>query len=254
MKRIDFIIPYIMGPDNGLELKYALRSIQKNFQHTNYRIIIAGEKPEWLTGVEFLPFDRIPHQKYRNFTDQLLKLYSALTGLDVSAQFIWTYDDVYFTQPVKLTEITALKAVASFDRYPRHLDNSGAGPNWKSTMDYTMLTVLENRGSNYNYETHLPRYFSKSRILQLIDKYNLLGKPMMISSLYYNLYYKDKQPLCLFDNNQGTRFMLRSVLDPKSLKKHLLRHKFANNDPRVWNVVLQKVLLELFPEKSRFEK
>lgn len=255
MKRIDIIIPYIMGPDHGMELKYALRSIAKNFKHDNYRIIIVGDKPEWLNTDEavYFEFARIPHQKYRNFTDQLLKLYSALTELDVSAQFVWTYDDVYFTREVNFTALKQLKAVASFDRYPRHLDGAGAGPNWRGTLNYTMQTVREEGGSNYNYETHLPRVFSKSRVLKLIDKYNLLGRPMMLSSLYNNLYYADKEPLCLFDNNPGIRFLLRSMLDVETTKKHMQKHLFTNNAPKSWHKVFQKALMEEFIEKSKYE-
>jgi hypothetical protein len=253
MKRIDIIIPYILGPDNGLELRFALRSIRKNFQHKNYRIIVVGAKPDWLTGVEHLPFDRVAHHKNRNFTDQLLKLYSALTTLNVSADFVWTYDDIYFTSPVTLEEIAQLKAVAGFDRYPRHLDSSGAGPNWKSTMALTMQTVLNEGGSNYNYETHLPRWFSKKKVLELIDQYNLLGQPMMISSLYYNLLFRDQQPLCLFDSNPGIRLMIRKLIDYPSLRKIMPRHKFTNNAPGSWAPVLQKVLQEMFPEKCKYE-
>ena len=242
-----------MGPGNGMELKFALRSIEKNFQHDNYRIIVVGDRPDWLINVEHLQFARIPEQKNRNFSDQLLKLYAALTGFDVSAQFIWTYDDVYFTRPVKLTDLKQLKAVAGFDKYPGHLDNSGAGPNWRNTLNYTMESVMENGGSNFNYETHLPRYFSKSRVLKLYDKFNLLGKPMMISSLYYNYYYAKKQPTCLFDTKEKIRFLLRSLFDTQTLKREMKHHLFTNNNPLTWNIVLKKVLGDMFPEKSKYE-
>jgi hypothetical protein len=31
------------------------------------------------------------------------------------------------------------------------------------------------------------------------------------------------------------------------------RHLFTNNDPRIWNPVLKRVLTEIFPEKSKYE-
>ncbi len=254
MKRIDIIIPYILGPNSGLELKYALRSIAKNFEHDNYRVIIVGDKPDWLTGIEYLQFNRLVEQQNRAFSDQLLKLYSVLTELDISSQFIWTYDDVYFTRPVKLADIKKLKAVASFDRYPQHLDTQAGGSNWKSTLVYTMETVRENGGSNFNYETHLPRLFTKNRVLSLMDKYNLLGRPMMLSSLYYNLYHKNQEPLCLYDRNPFIRFLLRATFDMNTLYKEIKRYQFTNNNPATWNAVLQNALLHLFPANSKFEK
>ncbi len=242
-----------MGPDNGLELKFALRSIHKNFVHDNFRIVIVGDKPDWITGVEHFQFNRVPEQQNRNFTDQLVKLYAVLTELDISSQFIWTYDDTYFTKKVKLADLKTLKAVTSFDKYPGHLDNSGAGMNWKTTLQNTMVSVLNSGGSNFNYETHLPRYFSKSRVLKLIDKFNLLGNPMMISSLYYNFYNKNNVPICLYDNSQRIRFLLRSTFDVIHLKKQMNKHLFTNNSPNTWGPVLKTVLTEMFPEKSKFE-
>lgn len=253
MKRIDIIIPYILGPDDGLELKFAIRSIEKNFQHDNFRIIVIGDKPSWLSQADHVAFDRIPPQKYRNFTDQLLKLYSLLTEKEISQQFIWTYDDVYFTGKVKLSDLKLLKAVAGFDKYPHHLDNAGAGPNWLGTLKYTMKMVTGKGGSNYNYETHLPRCFNRNRMLKLFDDFNLLARPMMISSLYYNFYHRDSEPLCLLEKNPGVRFLLRSVFDYENLKKQISRHLFTNNDPRLWNPVLKRVLSEIFNEKSSCE-
>jgi hypothetical protein len=254
MKRIDFVIPYIMGPDNGLELRYALRSIAKNFRHTNYRIIIVGDKPDWLTGVLHFPFERVVSQINRAYTDQLLKLYSILTETDIGQSFVWTYDDVYFTSEVTLDDLLQKKAVASFDRYPTHIDQSGAGTNWKETMKYTMETVRMEGGSNYNYETHIPRVFEKKKVLALMEKYKLLERPMMLSSLYFNILHKNETPLCLFDSNPSIRFLLRSTFDVQTLLDHLVKHKFTNNSPLTWTPVIKTVLQHLFPEKSKYEK
>nr|NQU90510.1 hypothetical protein [Bacteroidota bacterium] len=254
MKQIDIIIPYIKGPDNGLELRYTLRSIEKNFQHDNYRIFVVGEIPDWLTNVEAIPFKRVAEQKGRNFIDQILKLYMLLTDRDISPQFIWTYDDVYFTKPLKLADIKKLKAVASMTKYPNHLENSGAGPNWRIAYNRSLKAAAENKGTDYNYETHLPRYFTKFRMLKLINRFNILAKPYLISTLYYNFYHRNEEPLCLFDQNPGIRFLLRSMFDVKTLQKHMQRHQFTNNDPASWNVVLKKVLETMFRHPSKYEK
>lgn len=253
MKRIDIIIPYILGPDNGLELQFALRSIAKNFVYKNYRVLVIGDRPDWLVHTAHVPFNRVGEQKYRNFTDQLLKLYSVLTTMDISTSFVWTYDDVYFTQPVLPDDIMQLKAVAGFDRYPNHLDGKGAGPNWMETFFYTLDAVKEAGGSGFNYETHLPRWFNRKKVLALFDKYRLLAKPMMISTLYYNLYHSKEEPRCLFDNNPGLRFLPRTTIDYEHTKRLMAQHRFTNNAPASWNPVMKKALATMFPEKSEFE-
>jgi hypothetical protein len=253
MKRIDIIIPYIMGPDNGLELKYALRSIAKNFVYKNYRVIVVGDKPDWLTKAVHVPFARVAEQKCRNFNDQLLKLYSVLTTMEISAAFVWTYDDIYFTQAVLPEDIMQLKAVAGFDRYPNHLEGKGAGPNWMETFFYTLEAAKKAGGSNYNYETHLPRWFNKKKVIALFERFELLGKPMMLSTLYYNLHHSKEEPICLFDNNPGIRFLPRTTIDYDQTRKLMAHHRFTNNAPSSWNAVMKKVLEQMFPEKSGFE-
>jgi hypothetical protein len=177
-----------------------------------------------------------------------------LTNHNIGPQFIWTYDDVYFTKPVTLEDIGTLKAVADMKKYPNLLDNSGAGPNWKAAFLGSLEIAAKNGGSSYNYETHLPRLFDKKKVLELIEKYGLLSTPLHISTLYFNIFHKDETPVCLVDHNPGIRFMLRSTFDRDTLQKHLSKHLFTNNDPSTWNGVLQSVLEKMFPEKSKFEK
>ena len=248
MKPVTIVIPYIMGPDNGLELKYALRSIEKNFDHDNYTVIVIGDRPDWLINVTHVPFTRLQEGKYTAFKDQILKLYSVLTEFDVSENFIWTYDDVYFTSRVKLEDIVKPKAAKVVTKL-EDIDLYTGGHNWKNCIKQ----AIADTGGKYVYETHLPRFYNKKKMLQLMDHFKMLSKPTVIATLYYNYYSKGLSPIMINDNKDHFRFMIRSTFDVERLEMLMRRAKFSNNNPNSYNLILKSVLEKLFPICSKFE-
>lgn len=248
MKPVSIIIPYIMGPDNGLELKYALRSIEKNFAHDNYTIVVVGDNPDWLSdNVNHVPMPRLQGGKYTAFKDQILKLYTVLTEFDVTDNFIWTYDDVYFTNKVTIGDIMIPKAAKVIQKI-EEIDLYPGGDNWKNCIK----KALKATNGKYVYETHLPRYYNKNKMLKLMDKFGMLNEPFVIASLYYNHYLKD-DPLLLNDGRIHFRFMIRSTFDVEKLEKFMRIAKFSNNNPASYNMILKDVLAKIFPLRSRFE-
>lgn len=236
-----------MGPDNGMELKYALRSIEANFAHDNYEIIVLGSKPDWLTNVTHLSIPRIGERPMRAFADQILKLYTALAELEVTNDFVWTYDDVYFTQKVTLDDIKSLKFALDLQSI-NEVENIEGGANWRTAIK-DALTATE---SLRIFETHLPRWYNKSKMLKLIDRYMLISNPMVLATLYYNTYFKQAQAIDV-NKEKGIRFMVRSMFDIKTLEKHMRKHKFTNNNPSTYNDVLKYALDTLFPIGSKYE-
>lgn len=249
MKRVTIVIPYIMGPNNGIELRYALRSIEKNFDHDNYHVLIIGEKPDWVTNVDHIYFQRLPEQDFRAFEDQILKLYTALTECDVSNDFIWTYDDVYFTSKITLKDVSTPKAAKRVEK-PADVDAFPGGSNWKECIKRALIAT----GGKYVYETHIPRYFNKKKMLFIIDKYELLSKPMVIASVYYNHYANASvEPIILNDNKDHFRFMCRSLFEPDRLVELMSRSMVTNNNHASLNNVFIAALQRIFSICSKFE-
>jgi hypothetical protein len=248
MKKVSIVIPYIMGPDNGLELRYALRSIEKNFKHNNYEIIVIGEKPNWLTNVNHVPFTRIENRDFRAFEDQIMKLYVALTECFLSNDFIWTYDDTYFTSEVRIDDIMTLKAARRIVS-STEIESFPGGSNWRTCIKQ----AIEDTGGVYVFETHLPRWYNKRKMLTLIEKFNMLSRPTVIATLYYNNFFKDQEPMLLEDNRDHIRFLCRSTFEPDRLEKLMRRSKFSNNNPAVWNKIFTEALQRIFPDSSKYE-
>lgn len=61
---------YLVGPgDPNEELRYSLRSVARNLPHR--KIWVVGDKPKWVTGVEFIPGNP-KSNKYQNVVANLL--------------------------------------------------------------------------------------------------------------------------------------------------------------------------------------
>ena len=57
-QKVNIVIPYILGEYDGLELRYALRSIEKNCTDP-CNVILIGDKPAWCKNVRHVPVERI---------------------------------------------------------------------------------------------------------------------------------------------------------------------------------------------------
>jgi hypothetical protein len=86
---LDVVIPVRVEGDME-ELRYALRSIAQNLPHR--KVWIVGEKPSWVTGVEYMPR---PQQAMQKTTNVRLSMMAACQNPEVSANFIYTNDDIY---------------------------------------------------------------------------------------------------------------------------------------------------------------
>ena len=72
---------YVVGggsKHNNAELRYSLRSIEKNC--TGYdRVFIVGQKPEWVTNVEFYPCDDPYDCTHKNMMHKILMRFEQMS-------------------------------------------------------------------------------------------------------------------------------------------------------------------------------
>lgn len=81
------VIPYRISGE-GLELRYAIRSIQKHFSSLS-GVLLIGQRPAWYTG-DFIPFDDIKGKKELTMQTKILQ---APDGV-----FLYSNDDFFALQ------------------------------------------------------------------------------------------------------------------------------------------------------------
>jgi len=172
-------VVYILGKGsrwNDNEIRYSLRSLEKNFSHD--RVFIVGECPPWLQNVIFIPFPDNHPIKTSNGIDKVMK---AAGDKRVSQSFVLMNDDFFFLQHEKY--IPYYYRGTSADFIQRHQTRNGY---YYDTLVRTEAFLIERGLHNLkDYEIHAPIVYEKSKLLKL-QKENIYNR--QIRSLYCNVF------------------------------------------------------------------
>jgi len=258
MKNTDFVIPYIEPAHGSEELKYALRSIEKNFDG-QANIWLFGDKPEWVSDeVNHIPCERVNGIDYMVFMDTTSKIYGACNNKQIGYNFVYMYDDTFLINKTSYEDIAEIKCLENMKELPEAnwFKTTNASSKWKNLMLKT-LGVLQREGYRiYNFETHCPRVINKRKARQVIEKYNTLVDPLMFSTLYYNILLAENNetPRSLIPWGDGIKLGVYKEFDLLTLKNKLRENKFLNYNNASYNKDMKELLAWLFPDKCRFEK
>lgn len=247
--KTDVVIPFLRGPLNSIELRYALRSIEKNLK-AEVTIWLYGEKPDWVTNVNFVPVVRQHRKIFVKFFDQLRKIEMACRNPEISKNFVYTYDDIYLLKPVTVDCLKKPRALENMTKIRYWFKNTDAGGNWVKCMKQTLHTLQKENLPIYNYETHLPRVYNKEKALAILEKYRSSERAFQFATMYFNNYYTDPEML----NVPGNFFKL-GIYRPvgyTDLRDKAERSTIMNMAKITDDSV--RVLEVLFPEKCRWEK
>jgi hypothetical protein len=254
--KTSIVIPYIVPQNGGEELRYALRSIEKNLDFDT-KVYIIGEKPEWLTDkATFIPTERVNGMDYMVFLDTTSKIYLVSKDKRISQNFVYMYDDTFFINKTSLEDIQELKCLENMKDIPsdKWFKTSRASGKWKSLMRKTLAKLQDGGYSIYNFETHCPRVINKKKAKEVIEVNNMLIDPLMFSTLYYNVTKElGEIPRSLVPWGDGIKLGVYRPFDFETLKGKVKENKFLNYDTTSYNEGMKKLLEHLFAEKSGFE-
>jgi hypothetical protein len=162
---------------NGNDLRYSLRSL-KNIPHD--KVVIVGEKPDWITNVTYIPVPQTDVKK-ANIENNLK---AAIQSDLVSDNFVLMNDDFYIMKPI--SEIPnynfglMLEVIAMYDkRYPE-------GSDYMDTMkkQYSDL-LMDGYERPLSYELHIPMNMNKLKAQAFFAAVN---KPVYQFRSYYSNY------------------------------------------------------------------
>lgn len=178
MNKIDLV--YILGSgsrwhDN--ELRYSLRSVERYLPEA--RILIFGERPEWLTGVIHVSM----RDSYPNKLANARSKYKAIaTSPIVASDFVLMNDDFFFLKPVE--EIKYYSRGKMKDLIARHPTQGGYY--FRSLQDTRNKLVGMGLEEPDDFEIHSPIIFNKEKLLTTMG---IMGeeKAYSLRSCYGNL-------------------------------------------------------------------
>lgn len=247
---IDILIPYVTQTVAWEELKIALRSIAKNVAFPHRIILLASELPDWASDkLILIQCDQVHGFENAKAFDAVAKLEKAIAS-DISDDFVYTYDDVIFLSEVALDD---LKFRWSHNRLQDESNiRSFTGSNrWKNVLINTLNRLKVNNLPDYNYETHLPRVFNKELLKVTIEMFGFKRRPYMVPTLYFNSNFEG--PDGILDNTSPS-VEISKPLPIEELKEAISSRKVLTFNDGGLTEELKAILLEMFPEKSIYEK
>lgn len=177
---MDIVYLVKVDPDNNSEeLRYSLRSL-KNIPHG--KVIIAGEKPDWVTNVTFLP---VP-QMYTKPKNVGMNMRAAVESELVSDDFILMNDDFFFMK--NILEMPTLNFGPMSEVIARYNQRYPEGSPYITNM-IELYEYLQNHGHKkpISYELHTPMVLNKQNVKELWD--DIKGPLYQFRSFYGN-YFK----------------------------------------------------------------
>lgn len=242
-KTVDIVIPHIKDSYWGEELRYALRSLGKNFKE-EFRVHIVGYCPSWCKNVDHIPFQDSMEPELA-FQNTARKLQLAMQRFE---RFVWTHDDIYFINPVSLHDIQLPRVeydMDSMDRNEGFIRNEFHRVQWRT---YDRLKELQLTG--YRPGTHLPRFYESVKLQRVFELFPIKEGDFVYGFAYFNMYFPGESHLVWDPERIGCY----SRKDFKRQRNDFGSAKFLNHDNAGLSERLKKRLMEMFSEKSRFEK
>lgn len=251
-RTIDIIYPNVEQFVQWEELKYSLRSLEKNLMDVKFKIWIVGELPAWINTkeVNFIP---VEYSGETPRIDILHKHLAVINHLDIGEEYFWMNDDIYLVNRVMYADMCLPVAVNDLKSNVSLLSPQTL---WGRDNIRTLKLLQEEGLTTWNYGVHIPHRFEKSKLRLLIEKYNMLVDPIVLTQLYYNYWFREFHPYwdtLDLKNNQG--FCInRPNPNWANIKAQLQVKKYMNNAEAGMSDDLKKLIKELFPDKSRFER
>ena len=170
------------------ELDYSIRSVRKNYQG-EARCFVVGDDP----GLDVIHIPSPPVVMHDPVTQQPrhqdhMKKVKAIMDSEINEEFVLMYDDVFILKPTSEEEIKRTYGRAEVtvpeDYIRTRLGTRAYKRLWLATYEY-IITYRYSKGlKTYDWETHLPRFFEKTKLKWVIDALKLEKTPKLNNSLY----------------------------------------------------------------------
>lgn len=153
---IDVLYIYKHSPNNGEELRYSLRSLEKNVLDV-HRVVISGDCPDFINKEKVIYIET--EDIGAPMTNHWWKVLNAFERTN-SDRFALMYDDIFFVKPTNLSNYPFYQKGAL-------CDNKDGGEHYRQTLKNAELLLKRFFVSTYNHELHVPCIYEKEKFKEL---------------------------------------------------------------------------------------
>lgn len=250
MNNIPLLVPLrgTENPTNDAELKYLLRSIERNATGLSKIYIMTTRKPKWLVEndmLEVVPLQDAPLQK-----DGVLifKTLMCLKRKNITGDFCWCADDNVFMQSIDIRSIPPIhnhRPNSIFYKEPQTI--------WRKRVRHT-LEWAKSKGVElqHNMEPHCPQIFNADKVLANAKDEEWQDETGLTIMTYFHVITDTWQ-----DSEDQTKWKQTYELPMEEIRT-MKKEEFCTmpflgySDPALQSGMLER-LEEIFSEKSQFE-
>lgn len=250
---MDLVIPIGKGAIWNEELKYILRSWDKNFENLG-KVFLIGEKVwiekkyPWLKDVIIVNCND-PYHRNKD-ANIIRKVIRAIDTKRLSDPFIRTSDDQYV-----LKKIENCNPVYSHDLKDKSIkwwNRRIIDSRWKSRLKNTFKTLQRRRITTFNYDVHFPLEVRHDFKAIITKYYYISSAGYVINTLYFN------NALSRHKKMGNIRGFIGKPMEEAEIRKEMKDMTYlaySNKDKdHALNDELRKIIKNKFRVKSRFEK
>jgi hypothetical protein len=249
-RSLDIVYPHVEKFAQWEELKFSLRSVEKNLRGIDFNIFVVGDLPDWAS-------DRVIHIpcEYTGKTPRIDILYkhaAVRECQEVDEEYIWMNDDIYFVNPVQYADLCLPVASGNLTSDIRRMPRQTV---WGRDNEATLELLRGEKLPTFNYGVHVPHQYEKQKVAQLVEKYGMMQRPIVLEQIYYNYWFRDFRPyLANLDMGNNIAFSInRQNPSATALRAQLQVKKFMNNSEAGMGNLVKETLKRLFSEPSVFE-
>lgn len=228
---MDVVYIYKRNPGKETELKYSLRSVEKNLPMAK-RVFFVGDRPEIAKRgkVGYLHCPGSDKNKYLNAFDKIMR---AAESPHISDDFILMNDDFYILKPYKTLPYY----------YKTDLLSWYAKYQFRKVRYFSKIKATFNMVGNAKvFEVHFPFVFNKAKLLGLSASYSLPAN-VMLRTLYGAEY-----------GVTGHKTRDYKALNENEVKLFSKKPFMSSSDEVAKSRVFVETMEKLFPYKSKWEK
>jgi len=227
---LTIVIPYKDDILSGLELRFALRSIDQHLTGVD-NVVIIGTPPDWYKG-EFKEAKDYSHRKQFSIYSKLLV---ACEMDSVSENFVMWNDDHFLLKPLHVDSIAAW-----YEGYLKDTIKGNHGARYKETIANT-LQIIPN---TLNYDIHTPCVYFKPSFRFLFDD---KSEEVCVKSYYFN-FCPDLVDVEMKDCK------INQLLSKEAIKELIKDRLFFSTSTNGMKKPMIELLNELYPKPSQWEK
>jgi len=181
---IDILIPLNAGGSkaDNLELKIALRSIEKNLSGFRRIFVVSSRPPEGFRNLGFVECQDKYKRKQMNIHSALL---TAFAADELAENVIFWADDNVLLEPLAANKLPVVHRRENLLTF----SNAPDAKVWHKSVRDTGEILKEHGYETVNFESHTPVMFQKSKYLALDRQFDFYVKAgLCYISLYLNVY------------------------------------------------------------------